>query len=430
VQYVEVAGGVGVGALVVLHGNHPDNPVANAQRRGQHHLRHQAIGRDGAFAHQALEVVVGQVARLPAFDDVLRHPRRKRPRRLRAVLGVLVHVVHELQLGTGLIAKGNEEVAGFDNLAQLAVDGPIEAGQVLGANGQVGDAVVDFLEPLGLDAVGDVVQDGAAAHRLALLPHHAHAANQVDGLAGAGQEHGFDLVHRLAVVEVTQLVEQLGLVVRVHNVGQGAAGQLLIAVAQLLLPGFVHEQKAVVGAQVLHQILCVVEEVLQVGAVAGQRLRGQVAARWLVARRPHPDDGAGNVAHEVGPPLHDAQVALTGGQGPLVAGGHLLAGNAFEVALQAHAPLVRRHKQLLVGLAHHLRVGVAGELQEQLIYFDDVPLAVGQHISLAQLVEQRGQGWSSRDRNRINGGRSHSTDKEILQKHPRGRGGGCKFDEK
>ena len=160
------------------------------------------------------------------------------------------------------------------------------------------------MQALGLDAVGDVVQNGAATGRLVFLAHHAHAPDKVHGLARAGQKHGFDLVHRLPVVEVAELVEQLSLVVGMHHVGQSAGGQFGIGVAQLLLPGFIHEQKAVVGPQVLHQVLGVVKKVLQVGTVADQGRTGGRVSGQLAAGRPHAGYRAASFAHEARMPLH------------------------------------------------------------------------------------------------------------------------------
>ena len=150
------------------------------------------------------------------------------------------------------------------------------------------------------------------------------------GLPGAGQKHGFDLVHRLAVVEVAQLVEQLGLVVGVHHVGQGAGGQLGVGVAQLFLPGLVHKQEAVVGAQVLHQVLGVVEEVLQVGAVAGQGGAGQACWSGSCAHHPDAGHGAGRVAREARAPVHLARAARPGSAACARSGGQGFVGQCYS----------------------------------------------------------------------------------------------------
>ena len=128
VQHVEVAGRVGIGTGVVLHGQHPDDAVADAQRGSQHNFGHHAVGTDGAAADELLKIGLGKVARLPTGDDIFRHARRKRPCGLRPVLRVLVDVVGKLELRAGIVAEHDEKVTGFNNLAQLAMNGPVEAG--------------------------------------------------------------------------------------------------------------------------------------------------------------------------------------------------------------------------------------------------------------------------------------------------------------
>jgi hypothetical protein len=138
-------------------------------------------------------------------------------------------------------------------------------------------------------------------------------------------------------------------------------------------------------------VLGVVEEVLQVGAVAGQRGAGGAVAGQLVAGHPHARYLAGRVAREPGLPAQRAQLAAAREQRLLEARGHGLGFDVLEVVAAAHVALGRRGKHLVVELAQHPVPRVAGQGQKGFVRIHDGPLAVGQQIHLSQLVEQRSQ---------------------------------------
>ena len=206
----------------------------------------------------------------------------------------LIDVIREGEVALALVIKGDEKVAGVDDVAQFTVDALVKIVQVRGVQRPGGNAVIQPLRLFRAYFLGDVAQDAPKRGGFTLVVAAVDAARQKQRAAIAAPENGLERGVWFALLHPLQPVDGARHVIGVEHVAQGKPGDLVGTIAQQLTPSPVDENKLAIQRNELNQVAGVIHQILQlrVGVAQGRGhppLVGEVFA---------------NDREGVGPPAH------------------------------------------------------------------------------------------------------------------------------
>ena len=145
-EHVQIGLGESHSFVIALHREHAEGLVAPQERHPQPIDGGGALKLGVATGHHAREDGRRREERLGRAQDVIGEGLARRPRGRRLVEGV--DEVGERDAPRGLVAQGDVEVPGVQELAHDLVDGAVEGGNVEAGGGDLGDGVQGLLQAL------------------------------------------------------------------------------------------------------------------------------------------------------------------------------------------------------------------------------------------------------------------------------------------